>query len=312
MAGRFLFGSVKCDGDGNVFFLSDTAGVSGIHKLNRKGERLAIFEADSNPDLKIDSAVHYALEPGGGEVYQLVFPHEINRYVFVYKSDGTFKSAVNLQPGFAFFPGKLAVFPSRQFLVSGMEYDSDKAAAMWPFTGIFAADGRLLKELELGDEKDLHDLAVSGDARFASPGHAKGNLAVSNGQLEVADDGNAYLMRGTNPAIFYVVSPGGEVVRQFIVDPGESASSYRPSAMHIYKNRIAILFIEPQSNEKIMKIVDLEGHELATYDEPAPDSKKGIYRLGATFACYTENPRQFTFLGASDDQKVQIVVAEPR
>ncbi len=307
MANTFV-NALQCDGDGNVYFRADVDGTSGIHKLNNKAERVALFEPNANADLKIDAATSFALESDVGDLYELVFPHEINRYVFVYKPDGTLKSKVKLQPGFPFFPSKVAVFPGGQLLISGTEYDADKSATRWPFTGIFAPDGRLLKELELGDEKDLHDLAKLGDTRFVLQG-TNASLAVGNGQLEVAADGNAYLMRWTNPAIFYAISAGGEVVRWFTVDPNEPA--YRPSEMHIHKNRIAVLFIEPQTNEKIMKIVDLEGHAVATYDELKVNGKPRDV-LGASFACYTENPTRFTFLGANDDSRVELWIAEIR
>jgi hypothetical protein len=301
---------LRCDSAGNLYLRTDSGGVPAIHKLNSKGERVALFEASSNPDLKIDVARYFALDADGTELYELVYPHEINRYVFVYKSDGTFKSAVKLKPGFPFSPKKLTVFPSGQFLISGEEYDEDRTSAMWPFTGIFAADGTLLKEFELGDEKELREMATSGDTRVSRPGNPHANLAVDNGQVEIGADWNAYLMRWTNPTIFYAISPGGEVVRRFTVDPGES--SFRPSAMHVYKNRIAVLFVKMHSNDLIMKIVDLEGHEIATYDGPKPSPKGSNSSLSAAFACYTENPTRFVFLGANDDDKVQFWIAEAR
>jgi hypothetical protein len=304
---------LRCDGDGNLYLHTDSAGASAIHKLNAKGEKLALFEASPNPNFpKIDVASHFDLEGDGSEVHEIVFPHEISRYVFVFSSDGTLKSTVKLQPGFPFMPGKLAVFPTGQYLISGLKYDADRTAAMWPFNGIFAADGRLLKEIELRDDKTLHDMAASGDARAALPGNPHANRAISNSQVEVADDGNAYLMRWTNPAIFYAISPGGEVVRRFTVDPGDSG--YRPAAMHVYKGRIAVLFVEAQSGDEVMRIVDLQGHEIATYDDPKPDDPKATNnsRLGAAFACYTENPTRFVFLGASDDNRLQFLIAEPR
>jgi hypothetical protein len=215
-------------------------------------------------------AARYFVVSDGGELYEIVYPHEINRYMFVYKSDGSFKSAVKFQPGFPWTPKMLALFPGGGILASGLKYDADKTAARWPFTGIFASDGSLLKEVRLEDDENIHDMAASGDARVStSTGY--GNLAIDNGLVEVGADGNAYLMRWTNPAIFYAISPGGEVVRRFTVDPGESG--YRPSAMHVNKNRIAILFVEMQSRNKIMKIVDLEGHQIASYDELKSNGK---------------------------------------
>ncbi|MGA9527615.1 MAG: hypothetical protein WBS24_05825 [Terriglobales bacterium] len=135
------------------------------------------------------------------------------------------------------------------------------------------------------------------------------NRALSGTQIEIAADGNACLMRWTNPAIIYAISPGGEVVRRIDVDPGDPA--YGPGSMHVFQNRIAVLFIEPNTYEKIMKVVDLKGHEIATYNEVRADGKPQALLTGA-FYCYTENPTRFTFLGANDDSKLQFWIAEPR
>jgi hypothetical protein len=194
-------------------------------------------------------------------------------------------------------------------LIMGSEYDKDRTAAMWPFTGIFASNGSLLKEVKLEDDETIHDMAAAGDERVSVPGIPQSNRALANTQIEMAADGNGYLMRWTNPAIIYAISPGGEVVRRIKVDPGDAA--YGPGTMHVFRNRIAVMFIEPNTFEKIMKIVDLEGHELATYNEVRANGKPQALLTGA-FYCYTENPTRFTFLGANDDSKLQFWIAEPR
>jgi hypothetical protein len=123
-------------------------------------------------------------------------------------------------------------------------------------------------------------------------------------------------MRSTSPAIFYALSAGGEVLRRFTVDPGDI--SYGPVAMHVSGNRIAVLFREPQTQEKIMKIVDLEGRELATYsaDVRYPADAEGKERktqaLGGAFACYTTNPDRFIFLATGADDKLRFRIAEAR
>jgi hypothetical protein len=50
-----------------------------------------------------------------------------------------------------------------------------------------------------------------------------------------------------------------------VVDPGDEGLA--PVAMHIASNRIAVLSFHEQTKEKRMKIVDLEGHEIATYEK---------------------------------------------
>jgi hypothetical protein len=153
-------------------------------------------------------------------------------------------------------------------------------------------------------------MAASGDTRAATPGNAQGNRAISGSQVEVGPDGNVYLMRWTNPAVFYAISAGGEVVRRFVVYPGDSR--YRPAAMHVYRNHIAVWFVQTEGDDGLMKIVDLEGHEGATFEEAKPDPKKPASRLGAAFACYNENPTRFLFVGATDDGRIELLAAEPR
>jgi hypothetical protein len=126
----------------------------------------------------------------------------------------------------------------------------------------------------------------------------------------MAEDGNAYLMRWTNPAIIYAISPGGETVRRLKIDPGDSG--YRPAAMHVHKNRIAVLFNNPETHDKLMRVVDLEAHELATYAEVRANRKAQGGMIGSSFVCYEENPTRFTFFGADDDNKLQLWIVEPR
>jgi hypothetical protein len=54
----------------------------------------------------------------------------------------------------------------------------------------------------------------------------------------------------------------------------------------------------------ILKVVDLEGHELATYDVGTPD-------LGIAFVCFAP-PEKFTFLTKTPDNFLGFSVAEPR
>jgi hypothetical protein len=305
-----VFGTpVRCDDDGNIYLQNDYLGVSGIHKLSAKGERVANFQATGNPDLKVIGVGYFALDQTG-EVYQLADAFQPFSYVLVSKPDGSYKSTIKLQPGFPFFHAStVSVFPSGNLLVSGLELDR-KSPVMWPFTGILSSDGTLLKEIKLEDDDAIRDMAAAGDSRVASPTNPSSNRAVSSGQMQSASDGNIYLMRWLSPAIIYAISPGGEVVRRFTIDPGDA--SLRPFDVKISGNRIAMLFFQPQSGEQIVKIVDLEGHEIATYDDRSPNGKERTDRLGAALACYTSNPDHFVFISADNDGKMQFITAEPR
>jgi hypothetical protein len=293
-----------CDAGENLYLRTAPDGIQAIHKLNSKGKRVALFQANS-PNVRVDAAVAFAVAPDES-VYQLIFAHEIARYVFVYDKEGRLKSEVKLQPGFAFSPSKIAVFPNGDLLVAGMEYDKDGSRAMWPFTGIFSPDGAMRREVSLKDDQEIHDMGDSGDPKVVPPDAPSLNYAVVRGVAEAAADGNVYLMRRLSPAIFYAISPGGSV-RRFRVDPGRD--DVMPESMHVSGNKIAVLFWQPQTYEKIIKVLDLEGHVTATYEEPAP--KEGEPSLGLGFACYSQNPERFVFLKTMDDGKLGLITATP-
>jgi len=302
-----IYEPIRCDGEGNVYFEADASGISGIRKLAPNGDRLAMFQPGTNPDFnKIDFASYFSVVDHG-ELYELVFPHELTRYVFEYKPDGSYKRAIKLELGFPWMPSSLAVFSSGNLLVSGLEYDREQTSARWPFTGIFSSDGVLLKEIKLEDDDTLRNLAVTGDSRVSSPRNPSANLAVDFTKMEIANDGNAYVMRWMNPAIFYAISAGGEVVRRFTVDPGDP--SYKPVSMHVHANRIAVLYFRPDNKTIVIQVVDLEGHELAKYTEAGG---KNSDLLGSAFACYQVNPERFTFLVRDENHKLQVEVAEPK
>jgi hypothetical protein len=303
-----LLPPLRCDAKGNFYVQTEPYGVSTLHKLGPKGERLSLFKSDSDATLKVLAAPYFALS-SDGDVYQLVLSADITRYMLVFRADGSYRRTIKLDPGFAWMPSAFLPLQSGNLLMTGQEYDRDPQKARWPFTGIFSSDGKLLKELKLEGDEEIRQLGVRGDSRVTGPEDPGNNRAVGFSQIEMAGDGNVYLMRWLSPAIIYGISPGGEVVRHFTVDPGDQ--NYRPAAMHISGNRIAILFYQPQTMAEVMRVVDLEGNELATYDEDSNDTKS-LGHLGIAYACYTSTSERFTFLGIGDPGRMEIKTVEAR
>ncbi len=299
-----VFSGLKCDGDGNLYLRGEPDGVRGIIKLSAKGERMAVLQPNS-PDVKVYRGGDFSITPDG-EVYQVIWAREVSRYVFVYKPDGSVKSEMKLQPGFVFSPQHIAVFPSGDLFVSGLERDHNpNNPVRWPFQDIFSPSGTLLKELTFKDDDKLHEMAASGDKHIVLPTDPSSNLAFAAGSAGTGSDGNVYLMRRISPAIFYAISAGG-AVRRFTVDPGRP--DFMPSRMHIAGSKIAILFRKELTREEILKVVDLQGHEIATYDEPVID---GTHALGPAFLCYADDPERFVFLTTTDDDKLGLIIARP-
>jgi hypothetical protein len=304
---------LRCDSEGNLYLMNDPYGVNGIRKLNAKGERLALFTSSIRQDMKLDLAGSFALGVGG-TIYQLVFPHEITRYLFVYGSDGVYKSKIKLEPGFAWQPSTLGVFSSGNLLVAGQKYDGNNSdGPLLPATALFSPDGKLLKEIKLEDDQAIYEMGARGDSRVTLPQAPTHNLAFSSSQIEPGKDGNLYLMRRLTPAILYAVSSSGEVVRRFTVDPGDA--SLEPWEMHVSGDRIAIVFHHPQTWDSVLKIVDLEGQPIKSYAASTEYGKDGTRRpesLAGPLACYNSNPERFTFLSNGDDSKLELSIVEPR
>ncbi len=293
-----LYLPAKCDRDGNVYLRDANDGVHAIHKLNAQGKQVALFQPDlAKADSKPVAEGHFSVGKDG-YVYKLVGSWEDRRnHVLIYRPDGSLKTDIKLETGFAWIPAQVAAFPSGNLLVTGLRYDHDrKNPVKWPSTGVFGPDGSLLKEVKLEDDGMIHDMAAVGDSRVTDLHNS--NYAVGLGDMDAASDGNIYLMRRLSPAIFYAISPDGEVVRRFTVDGGQPDSM--PEDIHIARDRIAVRFRE------LIKVVDLEGRELATYvlqEEP----------LEFPLACYSTNPERFTFVGDGDvdNPRVSLNVGEP-
>ena len=297
---------LKCDGDGNVYLRNDIDSESGIQKLNEKGKQVATFRAAASTDLgelpEIDATGDFSVAEDG-QVYVLVHTHSRERYVFVYAKDGTYKSKIRLDPGPVWQPKFLSVFPSGNLLVVGEKWQratQDYA----PFSGIFSSDGTLLKELTLEDDEAIYKYTTSGDPKFME--HPGNNKAIGKGGMAAASDGNIYIMRWLSPAVIYAVSPGGETIRRFTVDPGDAG--LMPSGMYIAGNRLALEFHDSNiRDKKVIEVVDLEGKKIATYSYPSIDGKPFAFLT----ICYSENPERFTFLQFLDENQSALSTAEP-
>lgn len=294
----------ECDAKGNLYFDSWPDGAHAIHKLSASGKRLATLLPEA-PGVRVDMPLSFSIA-ANGDIYQLIHGHD-GRYVFVYGENGGIKSVVKLHPGFKFKPSRVVAFANGDLLVIGLEYDEDRNnPVMWPFTGIFSPDGTLKKELNLADDDEIHGLASSGAPQVLPATDPSANIAVQGG---TAKDGSIYVMRRLAPAIIYAISKEGEV-RRFTVDPGRPgyAPGIGSGAMQISGDRIAIPFFPSQTGETIVKIVDLNGHEIATYTGPPEGAKPN---LGMGFACYATQPTRLTFLGMADDYKLELISASP-
>jgi hypothetical protein len=163
-----------------------------------------------------------------------------------------------------------------------------------PFTGIFSSDGTFRREVALPGDEKLHKMAELGDARHMSSSSPVNNRAFSFGSAEIAPDGNVYLMRVTDSPVVYAISPGGEVVKKFVVELSDASfSALEP--LHVLGSRVAVLFHNDRNGQDVIKIVSADGEPLATYSGPSGDNSPG-----PGLACWTA-PDRFAFVGAAVD-----------
>jgi len=280
------FNRVACDGSGNLYarrFQGDK-GREPVEEIARTGALIRSFKVD-DPSLNL-SIGDFFVGPQD-ELYMLGWSmehvHSGGRvYIAQFGRDGSLKSKTQVISE-EMFPSSLAVFKSGEFLLTGRQGPGDNT----PFTGVFASTGRLIAKIYEPEDEDLRKKADAGDAS-AHDARLYGNTAVSLGGAVGGWDGNVYVMRRTSPALIYVISPKGEVVRKLRIDPGDSTSL--PEELQSSADRLAISFAAPDGT-RFVKVVDLKGNDVAEYQMPS--------EWAGALACY--DARTFTFLSPGSD-----------
>jgi hypothetical protein len=302
------FSDLQCDEDGNIYLGVEYGGGStSIRKMNSAGELVARFEPYGVSEVQVLGAGSYAISSDGNLYTWVGNQKDGFFYILAFASDGHFKSKTKLDPGVPWIPASLAAFQNGNFLMTGQVGDGNPRSPMVPFTAIFRADGKLLKQISLEDDGEIYDLTKARDPKLTSVAVPASNRAVAWGRAEAAKDGNVYVMRWMSPALIYAISGGGAVVRKFSVDPGDKA--LMPVMMHVSGGRIAVLFRNEATREQSVKVVNLEGEEIANYDASPHDEKMAI---GAAFACYFAKQTRFIFLASDDDRRIMLRAFEPK
>jgi len=285
-----------CDGEGNLYVRRVEALErklqSPIRKYSRTGDyKLSLKPTDGDPTFAGGSF----FVTREGDVYWLAWrPGGKDTFVLHFDKAGSYVSKAHL-PRDIYPDGPLAVFPSGEILVAGVEGDENSEK---PYTGIFESSGKLIRRINLADDAQIKDALERGDAAFTSP-TGGGNLAVSYGHIAMAEDGNAYLLRRMQPAIVYAINPRGEVLRRFTVDGGD----LYPAEIGESKGQLAILFRNFGDSESLLKVVNVQdGAEIATYDV---DKK-----MGWALMCFV--PPRFTFLTSESNRQTSFTHMEPQ
>lgn len=216
-------------------------------------------------------------------------------YVIGLSRDGAEKSSTKLEVDPQLVdPWQLAVFNSGGYLLSGLGGEGHRR----PYTAVFDKDGKLVKSIYEPEDDEARRRAESGDSDYIRS--SAGNRFVGFGDVTLGNDGNAYLLRGTSPALVYVISSAGNVVRKLRLDA--EAPNYAARDINSFGGRLAVEFIGPDDFLQVA-IADLQGKEIARYvlDRHSPD--------WPDLVCY--NSEGFTFVTSYAEKTLYLLKAKP-
>lgn len=173
----------------------------------------------------------YAVRPDGGVI--MMHSDGKNKFLDNFAPGGTRESPVRLEtPPTPFFPSQLAVFPSGEILIAGLQYQPYYKAS----AAIYNATGSLVKQPTL-EEDDKSELGLAADF----DAQKRNAQAVDKSLATAGDDGLVYLMRPTTPAVVYAISRAGDVLRTLrVVAP--TGAGIPEFGLRVIKNRLLIQF----------------------------------------------------------------------
>jgi hypothetical protein len=292
-----------CDEQGRSYVKLVKSGpgmVGPLLRLSAKG----VLEAEFDTEGALVNI--YAVRPNGGVVMLHLDGITV---IDNFGPDGKRESSVRLErPPTPFFPSQIAVFRSGEMLIAGLQYRPGYKAS----TAIYDPSGHLVKQFLLDGDAEIERAIEVGDARYTrSPGGD--NAPASRSVAITGDDGFVYLMRATSPAIIYVISAAGEVVRKIVVSAPTDAG-LPDFGIRVSKNKLAVKFSRScdgvlnlgSCHGTVYTVVDATtGQRLADYEADK--------ETAGTIACYAPDPdRFFTFWVASDQHHLEIVEAGPK
>jgi hypothetical protein len=298
-------GKARCDADGNVYLrlLNPESAQRGqrqdmvpIRKVSPNGKLAASFRVTDAADLAPDLGAVAFFAANDGRVYLAARAGSQRAlYVLVFSNSGSLESKVKLDTEY-FTPYQIGTFKNGNFLLSGIRGPSNRT----PFSAIFSPKGELVKKVYEPEDEDARKRAEAGEANFRPDHMDYGNNFIVHGDVAIASDGNAYLLRAASPALVYVISPLGDLLRKIqIASPefGLAAQSIKAA-----QGKLAISFLGNHSNLGVIQEVDLQGNPVSSFTSSDQRTYPGL--LG----CY--GPNGFTFIGSDDQQRMHLYTSQ--
>jgi hypothetical protein len=313
---------VRCDASGAVYMRTPPrnggALTSPILRISPDGHSSLAFDVAVVDEIK--QAVAYGVQDfvvsKMGKIYALVAYETKAREDLVaiveFDDSPDKNSLIHIDSHFS--PRQIAVTQGGTFLLSGLQVSTKTSGTATtqnrtPFTALFNAQGRYIKEVDLPDEVKLEDYS---SAKRGKP-DLSAQQAVDLSRMVVGDDGNIYFLRNTKEPKVYVISTSGDVLRTIpvkavettIVGTSDDADDASTGPSIFYGGgRLAFDFYVPDgaATKLEIRVVNPENGQIMWDYVPAKD----MYGIPA---CYDGS--RFTFLAANEDRHLAIFKATP-
>lgn len=295
-----------CDGEGNVYVRPAEYDKPGreraarpIRKISPDGKLIESFRIlDAFQNLQAGSGVNGkgVFVTADGKVFQSAQAQD-DVLVVEFAPDGSVRRKTKLATALYTQPWLLAVFKSGEYLLTATTGTDN----LTPFTAVFAADGRLVKKIYESEDEEARQKASPADWESRQIGSVGGADFVSRGDVTAGSDGNVYLLHGTtSPALVYVISPAGEVLRKLRIDAGDPKLLAR--SIKFYSGRLAIEFDQEWEFDSLIKLTDLQGNSIADYRMRPVVGNNALHLAGY-------GPEGFTFVPYENDGGLYLVKA---
>ena len=286
--------SAICDGAGNIYaiqpFTRTDLRLPQIQKITRDAKLAASFRVpETGPGEVRDGFVDH-----DGKAYLLAIT-PLETHVLAFAPGGSLLTTTKLElPPRSVEPWHLAVFRSGGYLLVGQTGIHE---ARTPFTAVFAKDGKLIKKIYEPEDEEARQKGEL-NAQPLTIVRNDNNFVIS-GEAASGSDGNVYLLRGGYPALVYVISPTGDVLRKLRIDAGNR--ELVANSIKSYAGRLAIGFGWLGGvHQNLIKVLDLEGNPIADYEVGSDE-----YSM---LACY--DSEGFTMIPAHSENKLHLLKAK--
>ena len=306
-----MVGLFECDSGSNVFFMPP--GGNGLPdtvvRISSDGSKKTPFRLGAVPEFQKSAILAYAVGLDD-HIYILTAKPDGDSFVVGFDKEGQLGSVTKLEVPKGAFLRRIAVSSEGSYFVGGSQQEGENLVRK-PLDALFNAHGQMIATVNLMKRQTAAPNLKASDMPRLSPDQmAKAQSLQARVDLSIVRtgaDGNFYFSAFDPRGPVLVVSPSGEVERQFDLIPPKEAG-FELLDLKLSNGRLAVAYQgEPPPGGTAPVRIDVydiqTGAKLVSYYHEN-------WRIGVAWACYT--PDKFTFISADEQGKMRLVTASAR